>query len=108
MLLRLLNNANKFSRKYNKTLASMIANNSDSNLKWWKSRTGYHETLPSIIGGCFIWSCSPEGYNFWYRIHCKLNNGINIHCKLSNGFKIHGEYIGTSDKEIDEALLIPF
>ena len=51
MLLRLFNSANKFSRKYNKTLASMIANNSDS---------------------------------------------------------IYGEYIGTSDKEIDEALLIPF
>ena len=88
LLLRLLNSANKFSRKYNKTLASMVANNSDSNLKWWKTRSGRYETLPSIICHCFVWGTSPQGYDFWYRIHCKLNNGINI----------HGGYIGTSDK----------
>ena len=81
MLLRLFNSANKFSRKYNKTLASMLANNSDSNLKWWKSKTGYHETLPDIIGGCFVWDNSPQGYDFWYAIHLKLNNGIDVHGK---------------------------
>ena len=81
MLLRLLNNANKFGRKYNKTLASMIAINSDSKLKWWKSRTGYTVKLPIIIGGSFVWANSPQGYDFWYAIHLKLNNGIDVHGK---------------------------
>lgn len=79
MLLRLFNSANKFSRKYNKTLASMVANNSYANLNWWKSKTGYHEALPNIIGDCFVWANSPQGYDFWYAIHLKLNNGINVH-----------------------------
>lgn len=79
MLLRLFNSANKFSRKYNKTLASMLANNSNSNLKWWKSRSGVYETLPSIIGGCFVWGNSPQGYDFWKAIYLKLNLVINIH-----------------------------
>ena len=84
-----------FTAKYCRLLASSLNKNST-----FVGVSQRHRTLSivPILECCFNWHESPEGYNFWYRIHCKLNKGINI----------HGEDIGTSDKEIDEALLIPF
>ena len=94
---KLLVKEHVFSKKYCKTIASRLVANSAS-FKILKLHFRHQYSITYLMERMHIWHVSPEGYNYWYRIHCKLNKGINI----------RGEYIGTSDKEIDESLLIPF
>lgn len=96
-LVKLLAKEHVFSKKYCKTIASKFISSSefcDLPIQLCK----HQQSAAFVLAHMINWYGSPDGYNYWYRIHCKLNKGINV----------HGGYIGTSDKEIDESLLIPF
>ena len=95
-LVKLLAKEHVFSKKYCKTIASNFISSSEF-CDLPMQVCNHQQSAAFVLAHMIIWHGSPEGYNYWYRIHCKLNKGINV----------NGEYIGTSDKEIDEALLIP-
>lgn len=95
-ILKELNKAKVFSRKYAKTLAGIITDISNALIK--KRVFGYYNhnrpnySIVDILNTSFAWCETKEGYEFWYIVYCQLNQGTNI----------HGEYVGTNYKIIKD------
>ena len=89
-VLKLILKEKIYSSSYAKLIAGLIIKNRNFIIK---SRYRIRNlAVAPLIESSFAWGNTAQGYEFWYIIHCQLNQGISL----------HGETVGTNYQTIKD------